>query len=925
MSMDKLLEIPAFDRFGEPNTRILPRMSSVVFEKTAGSLPVEVREFIEKLKPDPDMLYLLIVALGAADHWGSNVNGDAFFEKDLLGMQSPMEAGRNPAPFNGVPMERYKTFCCAHVFKHHVNKDPLNSFGKVELPIYDKPMHRVLLIVSVDKKKAPDIVSDIDKNGSVVWSMGTKVPFDECLPIGTLVRTSTGYMPVEKIATGTLVRTHTGKLQSVTSLMKNHAHELLDIDVSGIGRISMTPNHPVLTVRKNLLRGCHGTVNGNPIRHTFNLGQDVCVRCGKTHTVEPSWIPAENLTVGDYVVSPTNKKNVPLGDLARARILGYYLGDGFIVRQRTKKDKSGPYRDMGVAFSIGSAESQLIDAICADLKSICTNAPRVYAESGEKRAVKIQVYDQELARWLREHGGEYSHSKFVSEAVFGWSEEEIKAVIHGYTETDGSTDNKKMSTRIATVNRGLALDVGRLADSVGMRCAVSYGGHTNGFGSNKISNYWYMCFSKTSKSNMTFNGNMALRPIKAIAHRDVDEDVYNFSVDGDESYIAEGLSVHNCSICHHRSKTVSEYCEHLKTAMNQTWENGHKVYAINSMPRFFDISRVLIPADKTAMTLMKVASGGERLVLMGDDGTGCGAYSRCHRAIPSAEIAEHVKVAQAKMAGIKKGEIKKEVPVHAIDADNELGGDTAEEVRKKIKRGEQIKKLAQAERDLPSATLEKLAGFPLHQALSSMASLGMVATPSEFARLVIAKHANQQVSKQAFVFVDPGAVNPAAVEMLMPFIADRSAISPWIDARLEKTSNLMKTAGLSLPVTFVTLYEQYADSLMKWDPAVSCRTIVKYAHLLPETRTTSVEEMARAMLGSGLTKVSGLGIDAALAGTGLGTAYLTSAHQKIKEERKGEQLNSVQKLVSKHPLPIGSAAAIGLIAGAHKLGLSKFK
>jgi hypothetical protein len=135
----------------------------------------------------------------------------------------------------------------------------------------------------------------------------------------------------------------------------------------------------------------------------------------------------------------------------------------------------------------------------------------------------------------------------------------------------------------------------------------------------------------------------------------------------------------------------------------------------------------------------------------------------------------------------------------------------------------------------------------------------------------------------------------------------------------------MKTAEVSLPVTFVTLYEQYLDNLMKWDPSVSCRTIVKHAHLLPETRTASVEEMFHAMLGSGLTKVSGLKTDAALAGTGLFGAYLASAHQKIKEERKREELNPVQKLVSKHPLPLGAATAAAAILGAHKLGLSKYR
>jgi len=560
MSLDKLLEIPAFDRYGEPNTRILPRMSAAVFEKTAGSLPAEVQEYLAKLTPDPDLLYLLIVALGAADFWGSNVNGDAFFEKDLLGVQTPMEAGRNPAPYTGVPLPRYKTFLSAHVFKHHLNKDPANSFGKVELPVYDKGMHRVLLIVSVDRKKAPDIVSDIDKNGSVVWSMGTKVPFDQC------------------------------------------------------------------------------------------------------------------------------------------------------------------------------------------------------------------------------------------------------------------------------------------------------------------------------------------------------------------------------SICNHKSKTVAEYCEHLKTAMNQTWENGHKVYAVNSMPRFFDISRVLIPADKTAMTLMKVASSGEKAILMGDDGTGCGSYSRDHVLVPSAIIAERVKVAQAKHAvEQKKGEIKKEVPGHTVDSDlddaaSRMGYIDLEEKIKIIKglRG-RVKRVASRERNFPSQVLEKLSSFPLHHALSSMAALGMVAKPSEFARMLIIKNAAKAPDAEKLAFVDPGAINSAAIEILMPYVAERSALAPWIDAREERTGPLVKEAYVQQPVTFVTLYEQYRANLVDWDTEVSKHTIVKFAHLLPETRTISQEEMTQAMLG--MTKVAMKVSKRILAGVaGLTAPYLASAHYQGKKLR-GEQLGPVQEFVASKHLPLGLAGAIAAVAGAHKLGL----
>lgn len=64
-----------------------------------------------------------------------------------------------------------------------------------------------------------------------------------------------------------------------------------------------------------------------------------------------------------------------------------------------------------------------------------------------------------------------------------------------------------------------------------------------------------------------------------------------------------------CRICENRAKTRAQYCDHLRYQMNQIDPvTGQQVYAINTLPKFFDISRVLIPADKTAYMWTKIAS-----------------------------------------------------------------------------------------------------------------------------------------------------------------------------------------------------------------------------------------------------------------------------------------------------------------------------
>lgn len=127
--------------------------------KTA-SISSEMQETIENIKPDTGKSYIVVNALGAGEYWGSNKNADYFPEKSL---------------------ELYhKTFESAGVYKHHQNKDPQKSLGKVCYAHYNPDMHRVELLLEVHKNRAPEIIQRIEGNEKIAVSMGCKVPWDRC-------------------------------------------------------------------------------------------------------------------------------------------------------------------------------------------------------------------------------------------------------------------------------------------------------------------------------------------------------------------------------------------------------------------------------------------------------------------------------------------------------------------------------------------------------------------------------------------------------------------------------------------------------------------------------------------------------------------------------------------------------------------------
>jgi len=158
-------------------------------EKVAsGDLFPRIRSFIDGLSPCASKIYVLVNALGAGEYYGSNINGDYFEESELnpnLGDDISNVAG-------------YKTFVSSGIYRHHKNKDKERSLGKIICACYNPIMHRVELILEIDRQKARaeghlDIVDTLDRGGHPAVSMGCKVKYDVCSICGHRSKTRADY------------------------------------------------------------------------------------------------------------------------------------------------------------------------------------------------------------------------------------------------------------------------------------------------------------------------------------------------------------------------------------------------------------------------------------------------------------------------------------------------------------------------------------------------------------------------------------------------------------------------------------------------------------------------------------------------------------------------------------------------------------
>lgn len=240
-----------------------------------------------------------------------------------------------------------------------------------------------------------------------------------------------------------------------------------------------------------------------------------------------------------------------------------------------------------------------------------------------------------------------------------------------------------------------------------------------------------------------------------------------------------------CLICSNKAKTRAEYCDHAKYMLNQIDPvSGLLVGVDNPFPKFFDISRVLIPADKTAYMWTKVAS----------------AANNPFKGVPSAFIAEATsgsgdlmkKIAEyrdqhgldEKKASVKKdATIIKRIPVKSDPVLDNIGERAA--LVNTIS-----EKLAPP---LPKEALDHVAlSIPLPQILTTLATLGIAPTQDEFNRLAFREFVKEKdfltdgEKVRCFMerMFDPESFNPSLAEIFMPLVPYRSFFRPHLLRRL---------------------------------------------------------------------------------------------------------------------------------------------
>lgn len=240
----------------------------------------------------------------------------------------------------------------------------------------------------------------------------------------------------------------------------------------------------------------------------------------------------------------------------QARLLGYYLAEGYKVRLGNNK--------LGISWGFNINEKT---TWIADIESICSNlgVKTWKADVSKSNACIVGFCRQEyspLAEWILAKGGEYSESKVLSEDVMSWPLSLKAELIKGYIRGDGSRSGKQVkvvssSTSINLTNQirtilnqlgffsgyDIATRSGYKTDHISYRLIVC-----NPFAAELIKLVWGITVPEKKlkvEAGAWRDADYIYVPIKDIKFIKAKEKVYNLTVSGSHSYLVNGVATYN--------------------------------------------------------------------------------------------------------------------------------------------------------------------------------------------------------------------------------------------------------------------------------------------------------------------------------------------------------------------------------------------
>ncbi len=549
-------------------------------------------------------------------------------------------------------MKAYKTFEGVPFFTNHDNQNIENARGKVIFAEWVPAEKSIYTISFIDRDAYPRICRSIEEEYVSGVSMGSLNGESEIV-MGDLSRKT-----INNIEIGETVISPKGNVCEVIDIHCDVINApMVQLDLRSYHKSPLfSPDHPVLVikgdeVKNNKLDSAVEAQANGYLRRKGRTEEFVGQDGWRNKEYDFQFIEAQNIKKGDFVLVPSKYKLVESNandiDSDYFYLAGAYLGDGYAIGSNGAK---------GVAYYIGLHEKDTLGQKLIDTLSKFSDKNITTAVYPEKGGYKVCVYDHDMQGFMMDNFKKLSHGKLILKRE--WTKEQISQLLSGYIDTDGcivKTYTKTKSgemrgngirgVQISSCNERLLEDVQSLMILLDIpsyiKCSTRVPNKNSVVNKTTIEYTLFIPYGQLNKisQSLKINGlNQDMKPeIKAgrvfIVSKDgqkymacdvkdtnfivFDEPTYDLTVKDDESYIADGIAVHNCSveystcnICENSAETTEQYCTHIQNRKGRKFTGTAKnvvtgetktfkdelVFEFNHGIKFIELSAVVDPA-----------------------------------------------------------------------------------------------------------------------------------------------------------------------------------------------------------------------------------------------------------------------------------------------------------------------------------------
>ncbi len=357
-----------------------------------------------------------------------------------------------------------------------------------------------------------------------------------CFTGDVLIKLANGALrPIKDIRLLDEVVTAEGRVGRVIQLMVREANRgMVEVAIEGHVPLRCTPEHPVLTTNgyvaaEQLKPGDRlAVVKYQPQRDEPLLPRDL------VDISDMRGVVAGEMNAGGVTVTINALPELLTRTPALGRLLGLYAAEGHTTANKVTWSYGGHER--------GTLVPETVDLI----KTVFDAQARVQVRPNG--AINVVLYGKTWRRLFETliPGTSKHGDKRLSEHVAQGPDEYRRALLEGWIAGDGHT--RRTEVTAVSVSRTLSLDMHSIATSLDLRPRLrSSAPSMNQYAASRQQRYDFAYGTGGGSARSARQDDAAVwRRVQSVVPVEYEGYVYNLEVEGDHSYVADGIGVHNC-------------------------------------------------------------------------------------------------------------------------------------------------------------------------------------------------------------------------------------------------------------------------------------------------------------------------------------------------------------------------------------------